>query len=160
MTKCVDGYREELETRKRASTLQLLFRAARLANERSVTHVRQTRPRSAGIRTAHTTLFPHISLEGTRLTDLARSVGISKQAVAQLVDELEAMGMVERRPDPDDGRAKLIRFSRRGRTALFEGLDALDEVEAQLAREVGASHLETLNRELRRLLRVLDAEER
>lgn len=138
--------------------MQLLFKTARLANDRAVDHVRRTRPRSAHIRSAHTALFPHLDLEGTRLTDLARRVGISKQAVAQLVDELEAMGFLERRPDPDDGRAKRIFFSSAGRGALFEGLDALDEVEAELAEAVGSRQMQTLHATLTRLLERLEAE--
>jgi DNA-binding MarR family transcriptional regulator len=151
-----DGFRRQLERRKRESTLQLLFKAARLANERSVAHVRRTRPRSAGLRTAHTSLFPHIDLEGTRLTELARRVGTSKQAVAQLVDDLEAMGVVEKHPDPDDGRAKRIRFSEAGRDALLDGLEALEEVEAELAAEIGERRMLALWGALTKLLEVLE----
>ena len=63
------------------------------------------------IRPAHTALFPHIDLSGTRQTALARRMGVSKQAVGQLVSELEQMGALERVPDPSDGRARLVRFA-------------------------------------------------
>lgn len=152
-----EAFRRQLEARKRASTLQLLFKAARLANERAVAHVRRTRPRSAGLRRAHTSLFPHIDLAGTRLTELARRVGTSKQAVAQLVDELETMGVLEKHPDPDDGRAKRICFSEAGQTALIDGLEALDEVEAGLTAQMGERRMLALWGALTKLLEVLDA---
>ena len=121
---------DELEKKKRISTLQLLMRCARLANEYSLSRLPETdgvRPRAA-----HTALFPHIDHEGTRLSELARRVGISKQAVGQLVDDLEAMGAVERVPDPDDGRAKRVAFTEQGRRGLMEGLSHLLRIEDEL----------------------------
>jgi DNA-binding MarR family transcriptional regulator len=126
-------YEDELEAAKRASTLELLFKCARLANEAALARV----PGGAVVRPAHTTLFPHIDLHGTRLTELARRVGISKQAVGQLVDDLEALGMVRREPDPDDGRAKRVVWTERGRQGLLEGLATLQAFEKELAAACG-----------------------
>ena len=101
------------------------------------------------LRTAHTNLFPHIDLGGTRLTELARRVGISKQAVGQLVDELEEMGVVERGPDPDDGRAKLIRFcTDAGEPVLMRGFAVLREIEAEMQGAIGARQMNQLQRVL------------
>ncbi|MBX3248928.1 MAG: MarR family transcriptional regulator [Myxococcales bacterium] len=139
-----EPYEATLEHAKRASTAQLLFRCARLLNE----HALATAPAPAHgprPRAAHTSLFPHIDLEGTRLTELARRVGVSKQAVGQLVDELEAMGVVERTPDPADGRAKLVRFTTRGRQGLLDGLRHLGAIEAQLAEAIGPARMSALH---------------
>src|SRR5689334_14526247 len=111
----------DVERAKAASTLQLLFRAARLLDERAVARVAKEAPGGIRMRTAHTALLPHLDFEGVRLTDLARKLEVSKQAVGPLVDELEAMGVVERIADPDDGRAKRVRFSRKGHAALLHG---------------------------------------
>jgi DNA-binding MarR family transcriptional regulator len=138
--------RHALAAAKQASVIQLLFKCARVLDERAIARVRE-RSGLTGLRTAHTSLFPHIDLEGTRLTELARRVDISKQAVAQLVDELVEMGGLERVPDPADGRAKLIRFAkRRGRLVLFDGLDVLRELESQLAVALGKHGVEVLRR--------------
>ena len=64
---------------------------------------------------------------------MAAKAGITKQAVGQLVDELEAMGYVQRVPDPTDARARLVVYTDRGRAAMFEGLAALARVEARVA---------------------------
>src|SRR5690242_9011334 len=53
--------------------------------------------------------------EGVRATDLAANARITKQSMSVLVDHLDARGYVERVADPSDGRAKLVRLTRRGR---------------------------------------------
>ncbi len=132
-----DAYRAELEARKRESTAQLLMKCARLVNERALARV----PKVSGVpapRPAHTALFPHVPLEGgIRLSELAAKVGITKQAVGQLVDDLEASGVVERAPDPDDARAKRVRWTPKGRKALLAGLATLREVEDELRQAIG-----------------------
>ena len=140
-----------LEQAKHEATLQLLFRAARLLDEEALARLaRADRP---PLRRSHTALFLHIDLAGTRLIELARRTGVTKQAVAQLVDELEAWGVVDRRPDPEDRRAKLVVFSRRGRRGLLDGLALLQSLEAELAQRIGTRTMQGLRRAL---LAVLD----
>ncbi|TPQ23648.1 MarR family transcriptional regulator [Streptomyces sporangiiformans] len=50
-----------------------------------------------------------------RLTDLTRTEQISQPGITQLVTRLERDGLVERRPDPDDGRAVLVHITEAGR---------------------------------------------
>jgi len=147
------GVDEELEAAKAASVSQVLFRSARLLNDAGMDRVQLQYP---GARRAHSQLFPHLDSTGVRLTELARTLGISKQAVAPLVNELEAMGMVERVPDPNDGRARLIRYSTRGQQGLLHGLATLRSLEAELAGEVGAERMARLHADLTVLLRVLE----
>lgn len=134
-----DEERTRLEEKKAASTIQLLFKAARLLNEHAIGRIQERTKRP--VRAAHTSLLPHIDLEGTRLTVIAKRLGVTKQAAGQLVDELVALGMLERIPDPADARAKLIRFSKRGKQGLFEGLDLLRELEGQLRSQMGESKM-------------------
>jgi DNA-binding MarR family transcriptional regulator len=150
-----EDLRQHLEAAKHASTLQLLFKAARLVNELGVARVRE-RSGEPRLRPAHTALFPHVDLEGTRLTELARRVGVSKQAVGQLVNELEEMGVLERVPDPSDGRARLVRFTGGG-AGLLEGLAVLIELERELAGAVGAQRMAGLREALLALLEVVEA---
>ena len=55
---------------------------------------------------AHIHITRHLAVGGSRLTDLAQSAGMSKQAMGDLVDQCEAWGLVTRRPDPYDKRAR------------------------------------------------------
>lgn len=150
-----DPFRAELERRKRESVGQLLVRSARLFNEAALARMRSEMG-LPGVRTSHTSLFPFIELEGTRLTDLAARVGVSKQAAGQLVEELEEMGVLERAPDPADGRAKLVRFSARGRRGLLEGVAVLRRLEAELSARLADGDLERLHGILLRLLDALE----
>lgn len=153
-----DDFSERLERAKRASWAQLLMRCARLVNERGLARVRDRF--GVPVRPAHTTLFPHIDLEGTRLVDLARRVGTTKQAVGQLVTELEEMGVLTREPDPEDGRAKRVCFTPRGRQSLFEGLAVLGEIEGELEARLGPKRMKALHEGLLALLDVLEGEAR
>src|SRR4029079_16603322 len=91
--------RRQFEATRDAATLQLLFKASRLANERALARLASD-PARPPVRPAHTALFPHLDFDGIRLTDLAARVGVTKQAIGQLVDDLAALGMVGRIPPP------------------------------------------------------------
>lgn len=142
-----DDYRAALEAAKNESTLQLLFKAARLLDELALKRAseRSGRPR---LRRSHTSLLPHIDLEGTRITDLAERLGVSKQAASQLVDDLEQLGVLAREPDPDDARAKRVVFTPLGRNGLLEGLSLLRELERELASQIGNQPMAELRRAL------------
>ncbi|WP_366664091.1 MarR family winged helix-turn-helix transcriptional regulator [Mesorhizobium sp.] len=82
-----------------------------------------------------------------------RRAAISKQAVQQLLDGLEAEGVLERLPDPRDGRGKLVRYTRKGLDALRDG----DRIKLQIER----GYVDRIGRErfaaLMDALRALDA---
>jgi DNA-binding MarR family transcriptional regulator len=71
-----------------------------------------------GMRPLHAPLLVPLLAGGRRASDLAASLRVTRQAVAQVVDVLERDGYVERIADPGDGRAKLVCLTRRGRAAL------------------------------------------
>jgi len=144
------GYEQQLDDAKRASTLQVLFKAARLLNDEAL--ARLSERTGVQVRPSHAALFPHIDLGGTRITEVARRMGITKQAVSQLVADLEAMGTLERVPDPADGRARLVRFTAAGRAGLLDGLGVLGEVASSYEDALGADGLATLHDLLTKLL--------
>jgi DNA-binding MarR family transcriptional regulator len=89
---------------------------------------------------------------GTRLTELARRAGVTKQAMMVVVDELEARGLVRRTPDPEDGRAKVVRLTARGRTFAAECRRAIAAVETRARRALGGRRYEGLREALELLL--------
>ncbi len=86
---------------------------------------------------AHVHITRHLALEGSRLTDLARSAGMSKQAMGDLVDQCEAWGLVAREPDQRDARSRLVRFTPTGLAWLQAFRDAVAQAEAEFRTEVG-----------------------
>lgn len=66
------------------------------------------------------------------LTALAEILDVSKQAVGQIVDEMDALGLVERSPDPSDRRAKLLSLTDRGRAARARALEVSAELESAI----------------------------
>jgi DNA-binding MarR family transcriptional regulator len=91
----------------------------------------------ADIRPTHGCVFRFVRGEGMRLTDLARLAGMTKQSVGELVDDLVALGYVERLPDPADRRAKLIRLTERGSAAQSVGFGLFAKVEQRWAERYG-----------------------
>src|SRR3954465_11225957 len=89
------------------------------------------------IRPGHGCVFRFIDEEGTRLTELAERSGYTKQAVGEVVADLEALGYVTRVPDPADGRAKTIVLTGRGHEALAAGRRALAAVRRGGVQECG-----------------------
>lgn len=101
---------------------------------------------------SHSAVFAQIRPEGNRLTDLARGANITPQAMGELVDELEELGYVERRPDPTDRRAKLIVLTERGHACVAAGIATIDGIEERLRATLGASGHAQLRSLLARLL--------
>ena len=93
----------------------------------------------------HAAVFMNIDRRsGTRLTDLARRAGITKQGMMLVVDDLEQRGYVRRVPDTEDARAKVVRLTARGRRYVAEARRAMAALEARVRRELGERRYEAL----------------
>ena len=100
-------------------------------------------------RRAHSTLFAHIDVErGSRLTELAARSSVTPQAMSDVVNDLVRLGYLERRPDPDDGRAKRIFLTDRGLGAINEGRHVIARIETRLLEVLGEDALGELRRTL------------
>jgi DNA-binding MarR family transcriptional regulator len=87
---------------------------------------------------AHIHITRHLSLAGERMTDLAAKAGMTKQAMADLVTQCEAWGLVTREPDAHDARARRVRFTETGLAWLQAFHDAVAQAEAEFREAVGA----------------------
>jgi DNA-binding MarR family transcriptional regulator len=104
------------------------------------------------LRPADTALFLTVDRRsGSRITDLAAEVRLTKQAMMTLVDELSARGYVRRVADPSDGRAKLVRLTAHGRRAATECRRAVQALEQRTRRQLGERRYETLREALEEL---------
>jgi DNA-binding MarR family transcriptional regulator len=103
-------------------------------------------------RVPHTHVTAYIKAEGSRLTELAAQARMTLPAMSELVDDLQRLGIVERRPDPSDGRAKLICLTDAGWEAMHTARRVIGEIEAGYARLVGAERFEAAAHTLAELL--------
>jgi DNA-binding MarR family transcriptional regulator len=117
----------------------------------TLTRELQERIHAAGFtdqRVAHHAVFAHVPPEGITLAALARRANMTKQAMSELVTDLEVKGYLTRRPDEKDKRTKIIELSDRGWLAISAALAAFDEMERELRKQLGASRLQELRRTL------------
>jgi DNA-binding MarR family transcriptional regulator len=108
------------------------------------------------IRTPHLQIFGNLGIDGIRLTDLAARAQLSLAATSEFVTDLQQLGYLERRPDPADGRAKLIFPTPRGRQALDDAGDRVAEIEHDWSTLVGRTQFDQACRTLQDLLDQLD----
>jgi DNA-binding MarR family transcriptional regulator len=76
--------------------------------------------------------------DGVRPGALAERAGMSKQAMNQLLRSLEALGYLARSDAPDEGRARIVRLTRRGRAAYAKIHEILRDIEHEWSTELGA----------------------
>jgi DNA-binding MarR family transcriptional regulator len=103
----------------------------------------------ADIRPSHGCVFGGIDPEnGSRLTELADRAMMTKQSVGEVVSDLEKRGYLERVPDPQDGRAKIIRLTTKGREVYLAGWRLNEELEQQWAAQFGEDHVAAMREAL------------
>jgi DNA-binding MarR family transcriptional regulator len=85
----------------------------------------------------HGAVLAYLDEDGIRATELAQLSGRHKQIIGRMIDELEELGYVERRPDPEDRRAKLVFPTKRGLEQVRLGDEVIADIEARHAREIG-----------------------
>ncbi len=84
-----------------------------------------------------TMILIHISNGVTRAAELARALGVSRQAIQQQINDLEEDDIVTLIPDPTDRRANRIIFSERGAALINQAMETLRGAEQVLAMRVG-----------------------
>lgn len=110
------------------------------------------------IRMRQTALFEALDEAGTRGSVLAERLGMTQQAMAQLLDETEAAGYITRIPDATDRRARVVMLTEQGRAAVDLCYDLLARIEREYAQLLnGGDEYESLKRGLTRLLKTLTA---
>ncbi|AZM78538.1 MarR family transcriptional regulator [Streptomyces sp. KPB2] len=97
-----------------------------------------------GVRPAHGFAFTRLAPDGATVTDLAVHLGMTKQAASQLVEDLVRRGYVERRPHPDDARARLVVLTESGWACTRAAEEAAAEVVGAWADVLGEGGVRAL----------------
>lgn len=108
------------------------------------------------VRVAHSALFRNITPAGMRMTELAERAGMTKQSMSYLVEDLVASDYVRLEPDPTDGRAKLVRLTKRGTSLLTMARKLSERYEERIASIIGTDKSVQLRRLLEELNTGLD----
>jgi len=104
-------------------------------------------------RPAHGSVMEQLDFEdGMRLTDLAHGAGHTLQYAGELVDQLEELGYVERRPDPNDRRAKRIFRTQKAKKVSQAAIDAARRSEERIREQLGARRYDQLREDLARIV--------
>lgn len=93
---------------------------------------------------AHLVVLRYPGPDGRRPGEIAEQSGMSKQALNYHLGQLESLGYLQRREDPDDQRSKRVYLTSRGHAAMRTMRDAVVAVEREWARELGAEDIEQL----------------
>lgn len=107
------------------------------------------------VRPTHGCVFRFVREDGIRLTELAQLADMTKQSIGEIVDDLAGLGYLERFPDPDDKRAKLIRLTAKGEKAQSVGFGLFAKLEQRWGERYGEERIA----ELRALLEEIAATE-
>ena len=133
---------EELVALRQQNIGRMFQRAARAYSELALQKLHEYG--HDGLTLFHTALISNLDLEGTRITVLAQRAGVSKQAMGQLVADLEKRGYVERVPDPEDGRATIVKFTEQGWQLLQDAYQVKLAIEAEYTAVLGEPGMKNL----------------
>jgi DNA-binding MarR family transcriptional regulator len=103
------------------------------------------------LRSAHTPVFQYLLPDGDRVVDLAARAQTTKQAMGYLVDYLEKSGYLERIPDPNDGRAQIVRRTAKGRKVNRIARETVEKIQNEWEQIIGEEKMAMLLSTLREL---------
>lgn len=83
---------------------------------------------------------------GALIGEAAEALDVAPSAMTGLVDRMERSGLIERRPDPDDGRAQRLFLTDQGREARAFALDGLKDLNATLTEGFSEAEVATIAR--------------
>lgn len=88
-------------------------------------------------RPMHGFVLQAIGEDSISISELGRRLGVSKQAAAKTVKQMESRQLVKRQPDPEDARASLIHRSERGETLLQRSGEYFALKQAEWSSDIG-----------------------
>ena len=137
-----DRQQRQLQELRKRHVGRLLLRAHRTFSARAAELLQERG--YLGVSLRHIDLLPHLDAGGTRATVLAERAGMTKQGMGKLVAELEQQGLVERVPDPIDGRAQLVRYSDAGMAFLTVAVEVVHALEGEYLAILGETRFRDL----------------
>jgi DNA-binding MarR family transcriptional regulator len=92
------------------------------------------------LKQAHNALFSIMGAEGERASSLATRAGITRQSMGEVIRDLVGLGILEMVPDPEDGRAKVVRYTEEGTRFTNQGFRHIRSLEDRFVEEFGPDY--------------------
>ncbi len=109
------------------------------------------------LRPAHFSVFQHLDPDGSRASDLADRAQMTKQSMGELVAYLEQQGYLERLPDPNDRRARIVRRTERGLAVERTARASIQRLDEEWTRRLGPERMGLFRELLTDLVAVVEA---
>jgi DNA-binding MarR family transcriptional regulator len=115
-------------------------------------HTRLAQEGYAEITPSHGLVFQYLDPKGSRITELAARAGMTKQSMSALVYQLEELGYLKRKDDPDDARAVLFVFTAKGETLKTTGQQINYEFEKRWEQVLGVAQYQKFREMINQLV--------
>lgn len=136
----------KLDELRRNHLGRLLLRAYRVFSSQAVEKLEKRG--YEGISTAHTMMLMNIDMKGMQLTQLGEKIGISRQAITNLVQSMEQKGYLIRSADPSDKRASIVSLTKSGWELIKDIVEIKGEIEEEYCTIVGNEQMSLLRKSL------------
>lgn len=93
-------------------------------------------------------ILSNVAFGVRRASVLARNLGITRQAISQMLTEMERKELIAMSADPDDGRAQVVGFSAKSKTIRDDAMAVLMSIEDHLGAKLGKKRLAALTEAL------------
>lgn len=104
--------------------------------------------RYEGVRDSDVKVFMRAFRSEATVSEIARSLNVSRQAIHASVQRLMELGVLALQPIPNNSRDKLVVVTERGRHAQQTSLDQIKSLEAHMASVIGENELQTMRNQL------------
>ena len=94
-------------------------------------------------------ILSNIAFGVRRASQLARNLGVTRQAISQMLAEMERKGLVASQSDPSDGRAQIVNFSKQSQGIRNDAMELLARIESEIAERIGKRKFDALTAALR-----------
>ena len=132
------------------STATLLLQAFQCLIDQLVADLHQAGYQD--IRSAHSRVFEHLPAKGARVARMAEAAQMTQQSMTELVEYLQKLGYLERLPDPDDRRAKLVRLTETGTKLSAKGRESMRKIDASWEARLGKHRMHEMRSALSEVL--------
>lgn len=100
----------------------------------------------------------HLDLSGNRISEIAERAHVSKQAISKLVTDLERRKIVTKQSAPNDSRAQIVRFTKKGNAMMLDSLEVVFNLDGEFATAFPKGRLDKIRDDLEKLLSELSSQ--